>query len=218
MAHGGEHDSRLRRRAPEKTNGMNPLGSETGMSWKLQEMFMEKIEAPGISSQIRQALQSFLIFLHQFSAFSCSRRFPPIRSPFYVKLSWGLTTHRPFGSRNSTPMAKPRPCNGWQYATRAEERKSPVREANVNFSPCSQRRTLTTRAPRALTFSVNVDSEPGTWRCPSMNTGISIRMRFSARWNVNLFLRGMAAAHPHRHAAMRVRFCTLLLPRRCFMA
>src|SRR6266850_1808987 len=111
MAHGGEHDSRLRRRAPEKTNGMNPLGSETGMSWKLQEMFMEKIEAPGISSQIRQALQSFLIFLHQFSAFSCSRRFPPIRSTFYV----------------------------------------------------------------------NVDSEPGIWRCPSMSTGISIRMRFSVR-------------------------------------
>jgi len=30
----GEYDSRLRRRAPEKTNGMNPLGSETGTSWK----------------------------------------------------------------------------------------------------------------------------------------------------------------------------------------
>jgi len=37
-----------------------------------------------------------LNFLHQFSVFVCSRRFPPIRSPFYVKLSWGLNYPSPF--------------------------------------------------------------------------------------------------------------------------
>src|ERR1700730_13777985 len=59
-------------------------------------MIAGKIETPGSSSQIRQALQAFLKFLHQFSAFSCSRRFPPFRSPFYVKLSWGLNYPSPF--------------------------------------------------------------------------------------------------------------------------
>src|SRR5712692_10155322 len=52
-------------------------------------------EALGSSFLNRQALQALLKFLHQFSVFSCSRRFPPFRSPFYVKLSWGLNNPSP---------------------------------------------------------------------------------------------------------------------------
>ncbi len=45
-------------------------------------------------------------FLHQFSAFFCSRRFPPIRSPFYVKLSWGLNYPSPFWLEKLHPDGK----------------------------------------------------------------------------------------------------------------
>jgi len=76
MAHGGEHDSRLRRRAPEKTNGMNPLVQNRHELEICRKCLWKKLKPPGISSQIRQALQSFLIFLHQFSAFSCFQTFP----------------------------------------------------------------------------------------------------------------------------------------------
>src|SRR5260370_38791826 len=75
---------------------------------------------------------------------------------------------------------------------RAEERTPPVGETKVNFSPFSQLRTLTTRAPRALTFSVKVDSTPGVRRWPSSITGISMGMRFSARKNVYVDFGGMA--------------------------
>src|SRR5215470_17240105 len=54
----------------------------------------------------------------------------------------------------------------------------------------SQRRELTTRAPRSLTFSVNVDSAPGTCRLPSRYTPISMGMRRSARWKGKTWLRG----------------------------
>src|SRR6266478_1484955 len=69
-------------------------------------MIAGKMEAPGISSQIRQALPSFLKVLHQFSAFSLFQRFPPIRSPFYVKLSWGLNYPSPFWLEKLHPDRK----------------------------------------------------------------------------------------------------------------
>src|SRR5436309_15976457 len=102
------------------------------------------------------------------------------RRYIYVKLSWGLNYPSPLWLEELHAIAKPSPCNGWQYATRPEERNSPVREANTRVSPGCQRRALTTRAPRALTFSVKVDSEPGASRWPSIRTGISIGMRLSA--------------------------------------
>src|SRR5215475_13365856 len=87
-------------------------------------------------------------------------------------------------------MAKPSPCIGWQYATRAEERNSPEREVKVSRSLGSHLRTLMTRAPRSLTFSVNVDSAPGTCRLPSRYTPISMGMRRSVRWKGKALLRG----------------------------
>src|SRR5215468_10656794 len=54
----------------------------------------------------------------------------------------------------------------------------------------SHLRTLMTRAPRSLTFSVNVDSAPGTCRLPSRYTPISMGMRRSARWKGKTWLRG----------------------------
>jgi hypothetical protein len=50
----------------------------------------QKVEAPGDQVSIRQALQAFLKFLHQFSVFVCSRRFPPIRSPFLRQAILGI--------------------------------------------------------------------------------------------------------------------------------
>jgi len=56
-------------------------------------------------------------------------------------------------------MAKPLLC-WWQYATRARARKSPGKDWISNLSLGPQRRILATRAPRELTFSVNVVSTP----------------------------------------------------------
>ncbi len=64
-------------------------------------------------------------------------------------------------------MTKPSLC-GWQYATRAWARKSPGNDAISNVSLGRQRRMLVTRAPRELTFSVNVVSTPGARSCPEM--------------------------------------------------
>src|SRR5215467_3043837 len=47
-----------------------------------------------------------------------------------------------------------------------------------------------TRAPRSLTFSVNVDSAPGTCRLPSRYTPISMGMRRSVRWKGKALVRG----------------------------
>jgi hypothetical protein len=72
----------------------------------------KKDEAPG-GSFFRTALQAFLLNLHQFSDF-CSRRSLLSACRFTSSYLGDWTTHRPFGSRNSTPIAKPSPCKGWQ--------------------------------------------------------------------------------------------------------
>ena len=101
--------------------------------------------------------------LRQFFAFACSS-YPCSGFP---ETAGVLTTHRPVGSRNSSPMTKPSLCD-WQYATRAFARKSPGRDAISNISLGRQRRVLMTRAPRELTFSVNAVSTPGACLCPEM--------------------------------------------------
>jgi len=72
------------------------------------------------------------------------------------------TTQLPLGSKNSSPTANPACGTVWQYATLAIDRNEPVSVAMVRRSFGFQRLLLRTRAPRELTFSVNVVSVPGT--------------------------------------------------------
>src|SRR5258708_8648236 len=69
---------------------MSDAGREKGVAAKLRGMRPQIDEALGSSFLSRQALQSFLKFLHQYSVFSCSRRFPPIRSPFSGQAILGI--------------------------------------------------------------------------------------------------------------------------------
>jgi hypothetical protein len=76
------------------------------MRWRFAGNVCGKNRSAWHLFQIRQALQSLLKFLHQFSAFSCSRRFPPIRLPFCVKLSWGLNYPSSFWFEKLHPDGK----------------------------------------------------------------------------------------------------------------
>src|SRR6202165_402606 len=103
--------------------------------------------------------------LRQLFAFAC----PSYPCSGFPEPTGALTTHRPLGSRNSSPMTYPSGCER-QYATRARARKSPGNDSMFSVSLGRQRRTLGTRAPRELTSSVNVVS---TWEpdcCPEILT------------------------------------------------
>ena len=141
------------------TNASSPLD-------EISERFASKVFKKPMSRTARsRGLPGSLgnNLLRQFFAFACSS-YPCSGFP---EIAGVLTTHRPDGSRNSSPMTKPSLC-GWQYATRALARKSPGRDAISNISLGRQRRVLVTRAPRELTFSVNVVSVPGARSCPEM--------------------------------------------------
>ena len=100
----------------------------------------------------------------------------PLGRAFMIELPiapWARETPRQLHSRRHAVVGS-RPLV-------LEERNSPVRDANIRAASFSQRRVLVTRAPLALTFSVNVDSDPGVSRCPSNTTGISMEIRRSNR-------------------------------------
>jgi hypothetical protein len=114
--------------------------------------------------------------LRQLFAFAC----PSYPCSGFPEPTGALTTHRPLGSRNSSPMTYPSGC-GQQYTTRARARKPPGNDSIFSVSLGRQRRTLGTRAPRELTSSVNVVS---TWEadsCPEIWTATVIGILFSSR-------------------------------------
>ena len=169
-------------------------------------MFAGKIEAPGISSQIRQALQSFLKFLHQFSAFSCSRRFPPIRSPFYVKLSWGLNNPSPLWLEELHAndkavalqwLAVSNPGRGAKLASARGEHQgfALFPAAHTHHARATRTHILCKSRFRARRLTMAVNQNGDFHRDASFG---SVKRKF-------LPLRH-GFAHPHRHAAMRVRF------------
>ena len=119
--------------------------------------------------------------LRQLFAFAC----PSYPCSGFPEPTGALTTHRPLGSRNSSPMTYPSGC-GRQYATRARARKPPGNDSMFSVSLGRQRRTLGTRAPRELTSSVNVVS---TWEadwCPEIWTATVIGILFSRRSIANV--------------------------------
>jgi len=125
----------------------------------------KRMKTPDRSFDLRQALQSFSKFLHQFSAFSCSRRFPPIARRFTSSILGIELPIALFGSRNSTPMAK----LGLQrlavsYSGRGA--KSSGGQGNVSFSPCPSGAHYHLERARAHVFRKG-RFRAGTWRCPS---------------------------------------------------
>src|SRR5579863_599220 len=119
--------------------------------------------------------------LRQLFAFAC----PSYPCSGFPEPTGALTTHRPFGSRNSSPMTYPSGC-GRQYATRARARKPPGNDSKFSVSLVRQRRTLGTRAPRELTSSVNVVSMGEADWCPEIWTATVIGILFSSRSTANV--------------------------------
>ena len=78
-------------------------------------------------------------------------------------------------------MENPDSRFGSQYATRASDRNPSVSDITEMLSPVRHRRTLLTRAPRELTFSVNVVSNPGMNAFPEIRTPTCIGKRGSER-------------------------------------
>lgn len=114
--------------------------------------------------------------VRQLFAFAC----PSYPCSGFPEPTGALTTHRPLGSRNSSPMTEPSRC-GRQYATRARAWKSPGSDWMFTVSLARHRRTLGTRAPRELTSSVNVVSTSEADRCPEIWTATVIGILFSNR-------------------------------------
>ncbi len=114
--------------------------------------------------------------LRQLFAFAC----PSYPCSGFPEPTGALTTHRPLGSRNSSPMTYPSGC-GRQYATRANVRKPPGNDSKFTVSLARQRRTLGTRAPRELTSSVNVVSKLEADSSAEIWTATVIGILFSSR-------------------------------------
>ncbi len=77
--------------------------------------------------------------IRQLFAFAC----PSYPCSGFPEPNGALTTHRPLGSRNSSPMTYPSGC-GRQYATRARDRNPPGNDSMFRVSLMRQRRTLET--------------------------------------------------------------------------
>jgi len=108
------------------------------------------------------------IFAPVFLLFSCSRRFPLSARPLRQAILGIELTHRPFGSRNSTPMAKAlglAAVGSKLLGPRGAKVSGAARRTSFFAIVPSRRTTYHSRRRAALTFPVKVDSEPGTWRC-----------------------------------------------------
>jgi hypothetical protein len=166
----------------------------------------------------RQALHPTYNFLHQFSVFSfCSRRFPPVRSPFYVKLSWGLNNPSPVWLEELH-------ANGKAFALQRLAVSNPGRGAKL--SSARGKRQWFALFPTAHAHHARATRTHilGKSRFRARRPAMAVNQdgdfhRDAAFGSVKYsFLRVRHVfVHPHRHAAMRARFCTLLLPW-CFMA
>jgi hypothetical protein len=167
----------------------------------------KKDEAPERFFDLRQALHAFLQFLHQFSVFSfCSRRFPPIRSPFYVKLSWGLNYPSPFWLEELH-------ANGKAFALQWLAVSHPAFGAKLTRARSKHQRfawfpAARTDNPRATRANILGKSRFRTGR-PAMAVNEDGDFHRDALFGSirHEFLRMRhVLVHAHRQAAMRVRF------------
>src|SRR5713226_112453 len=167
----------------------------------------KKDEAPERFFDLRQALHAFLQYLHQFSVFTlCSRRFPPIRSPFYVKLSWGLNNPSPF-------WLEELPANGKAFALQWLAVCNPGRGAKLSsargeyqwFALFPAAHTDHARATRTHILCKSRFRAGRPAMAVNQNGDFH---RDAALGSVKYsFLRARhVLVHPHRHAAMRARF------------
>jgi hypothetical protein len=158
-----------------------------------------------------------IIFAPVFCLLVCSRRFPPIRSPFYVKLSWGLNYPSPFGLEELHANGKAFALQWLAVSHSAFGTKlTRARSEHQWFTWFPAAHTDDARATRADVLGKSrfragrpamAVNEDGDFHRDALFG--SIRHEF--------FRMRHLLVHAHRQAAMRVRFCTVLLPG-CFMA
>src|SRR5229473_8229450 len=167
----------------------------------------QKDEAPERFFDLRQALHAFLQFLHQFSVFSfCSRRFPPIRSPFYVKLSWELNNPSPLWLEELHADGKAFALQWLAVSNTTRGAKlTSARGQNQRFALFPAAHTDDARAARTHILS---KSRFRAWRLAmpvNQNGNFHRDATFDSVKRKSLRVRH-GFTHPHRHAAMRVRF------------
>jgi hypothetical protein len=145
--------------------------------------------------------------LHQFSVFSfCSRRFPPIRSPFYVKLSWELDNPSPFWFEELHANSKAFALQWLAVSNTTRGAKlSSARGKHQGFAFFPTARTDDARATRTHILSKSRFRAWGLAMPVNQNGNFHRNAPFDSVKRESLRARH-GFAHPHRHAAMRVRF------------
>ena len=134
------------------------------------------------------------------------QRFPPIRSPFYVKLSWGLNNPSPLWLEKLQANSKAAALQWLAVSNSGRGAKlSSARGEDQRFALFPAAHTHHARATRTHIFS---KSRFRAWR-PAMAVNQNGDLHGDASFGPvkNKFLPARHGfAHPHRHAAMRVRF------------
>src|SRR2546428_651316 len=149
---------------------------------------------------------AFRAIFAQFSVFACSRRFPPIRSPFYVKLSWGLNNPSPLWLEELHAndkavalqlLAVSNPGRGAKLSSARGEHQgfALFPAAHTHHARATRTHILCKSRFRARRLTMAVNQNGDFHRDATFG---SVKRKF-------LPLRH-GFAHPHRHAAMRVRF------------